>query len=222
MRLWGPGATPRPPPPHPPPPGETPAAPAPGAPAPPRRLRIGRDADRAGHVRRPAVPGLHEPVVVTGGKEEDGLAGRGLDDRGDVAHDQRSARQASEVDRLQMREQRVVALDREDRLPRLDAVALVERMDDEVAPAVLPAAVSRPPARALPEHRDRLVDAAEDRLLLLEHLHQDARVTPLLDEELLREVEVLIRVIAVADALHRQAEDGRLQALLHDAHAVIL
>ena len=48
--------------------------------APPGRLRVGRHADRPGDVRGPAVAGLHEPVVVAGGEEEDLLAVRGLDD----------------------------------------------------------------------------------------------------------------------------------------------
>jgi hypothetical protein len=160
-------------------------------------------------------------VVVAGGKEEDGLAARGIHDRLDVAHDQRAPRHAAQVDRLQMREQPVVALDGQHGLVRSDGVALVQGVDDELLPAVLPAAVDVAP-RALLEDGDGLVDAAEDRLLLLEDLHQDARVAPLLDEELLGEVEVLVGVVAVADPLDRQAEDGRLQALLHDAHGVIL
>ena len=75
------------------------------APAPPRRLRVGRDADRAGHVGGPTVAGLHEPVVMAGREEEDGLAVRRLDHGLDVAHDQRAPRHATQVDRFQMREQ---------------------------------------------------------------------------------------------------------------------
>ena len=127
--------------------------------APPRRLRVGRDADRPGDVRRPAVAGLHQPVVVAGGEVQDRLAPRGLDDLADVAHDQRAPRQAAEVDRLEVGEERVVALDRHHRLPRRDLVALVERADLERRPSRLtqrPSAAAA--ARALLEHRDRLVD----------------------------------------------------------------
>ena len=100
--------------------------------APPRRLRVGRDADRARDVRGPAVAGLHEPVVVARREEQDRLAARRLDDVADVAHDQRAAREAAEEDRLEVGEQRVVALDRQDRLVRRDRVALVERGDLEL------------------------------------------------------------------------------------------
>ena len=44
--------------------------------APPRRLRVGRHADRARHVRGPAVARLHEPVVVARREEQDLLAAR--------------------------------------------------------------------------------------------------------------------------------------------------
>ena len=88
------------------------------APAPPRGLRVGRDADRAGHVRGPAVAGLHEPVVVASREVEDRFAAGRAHHRGDVAHDQRPPRQRAEIDGLQVREQAVVALDRHHRLPR--------------------------------------------------------------------------------------------------------
>ena len=72
---------------------------------------------------------------------------------------------------------------------------------------------------ALLEHGDRLVDAAEDRLLLLEDLHEDARVVALEIEQVARQVEVLVGVVALAHALDGQAErpvEGQAR------HAVIL
>jgi hypothetical protein len=67
-------------------------------------------------------------------------------------------------------------------------------------------------AGALLEDRDRLVDAAEDRVLALEDLHEDAGPAPRVLEQLLGVVEVRVGVVAVADALHRQAEHVRRQA----------
>ena len=121
-----------------------------------------------------------------------------------------------------MCEQRVVALDRHDGLVRGDLVALVQGADHERVPAVLPVAVGQAAAGAPLEDRDRLVDAAEDRLLLLEDLHQHVRVAALFDEQIAGEVEVLVGVVAVAHPLHREAEDRGIEALLDDAHAVIL
>src|SRR3954469_15338342 len=198
---------------------ETPIAPATRA-AQPSPVRTSQRSWRAGK-KRGGVGG-QERVVGAGGKEEDGLAGRGPHDRRHVAHDERSAGQAPEVHRLQMREQRVVALDRHHGLERRDLVALVQRVDGQLVPPVLPRAVGPAPSGALLEDREGLVDPAEDRLLLLEDLHEHARVAVLGEEELAREVEVLVGVVAVADPVDRKAEDGGFQALLNDAHGVIL
>ena len=119
----------------------------------------------------------------------------------DVAHDQRAAGQAAEVDGLEMGEQRVVALDREHGLHRRDLVALVERVHLERVPV----------AAAELEDRDRLVDPAQHRLALLEHLHRHARVAVALLEQAAREVEVGVRVVAGRDALGGEAKDARIQ-----------
>ena len=181
--------------------------------APPRRLGVGRHADRSGHVRRPAVAGLDEPVVVAGGEVQDRLAAGGLDHLVHVAHDERAAREAAEIDGLQVGEQAVVALDRQHGLPRRDRVALVQRADLELLEAVDPAAVGAAAAGRLLEHRDRLVDPAEHRLPALEHLHQHVRVAVVGLEQRLRVVEVGVGVVAVADLLDRQAEGRRGEPL---------
>src|SRR3954451_3766288 len=189
------------------------------APTPPRRLRVRRDADRAGDVRRPAVAGLDEPVVVASGEVDDRLAAGGVDDLAHVAHAQRAASQAAEIDRLEVGEQRVVALDRHHRLEGLDLVALVQGGDLELIPAVLPRPVGPAPARALAHHGDRLVDAAEDRRLALEDLHQHARVAVVELERRLGVVEVDVGVVALPDLLDREAEArGGEPLALGDAH----
>ena len=192
------------------------------APAPPGGLRVRADADRARHVGGPAVPGLHEPVVVARGEEEDLLAPRGPDHGVHVAHDEGASGQAAEVDRLQVREQRIVARDRHDRLVRLDAVALVQRPDLELVPGrrALPAGRAAP--GALLQDRDRLVDAAQDRALLLEDLHEDLRTAALRLEQVARQVEVLVGVVAGPELVHREAEDAGVQAVAHGRHRRIV
>ncbi len=179
-------------------------------PAPPRGLRIGGDADRAGDMGGPAVAGLHQPVVVAGGEVEDVLAPGGLHDLGDVAHDQRAARQRAEVDRLEVREQAVVALDRHHRLAGRDRIALVQGVDDELVPSWDPLPVAFVTGAGL-EHRDRLIDPAEDRILLLEDLHRHPRMLVLGLQQLLGVDEVRVGVVAGSDPLHREAEDVRVQ-----------
>ena len=119
--------------------------------APPGGLRVGRDADRAGDVGRVAVARLHAVVVVARREEEDRLPARRLDDAADVGRDQRPAGEHAQVARLQVGEERVVALDRHHRLPRRDLVAVVERVHGQLVPVV----------GAELEDRDRLVHPAE-------------------------------------------------------------
>ena len=180
--------------------------------APPGGLGVGRDADRAGDVRRPAVAGLDEPVVVAGGEEHDVLAAGGVDDGPDVAHDQRAAGHAAEVDGLEVRELGVVALDRHDGLARLDPVALVEGVDDEVVPRRHPHAVGADVPGADLQDRDRLVHPTEQRLLLLEDLHQDPRMPVLGLQQLLGRPEVRVAVVPRAQPADRQLEGGRVES----------
>ena len=112
---------------------------------------------------------------------------RSLEHPHGVRGDQRPPCEHAEVERLEMREERVVAFDRHHRLPGLDAVAVVERVDGQSLPVV----------RTELEDGDRLVHAAEERMLLLEYLHHHARVPALGLEQLLGEVEVGVGVVAL-------------------------
>jgi hypothetical protein len=135
-------------------------------------------------------------VVVTGRHEDDRLAVRGLEHAGGVRRDQRAPRERPEDDRLEVGEVRVVALDRHHRLPRLDPVAVVKRMDRQPVPVV----------RAELEDRDRLVHPSEHRVLALEELHHDAGAG-VVEERGARVVEVRVAVVAVAHLLDREVED---------------
>ena len=170
--------------------------------APPRRLRVGGDADlgadeRPGDVRGVPVAGLDAVVVVAGRHEDDRLAGGRLEHTGDVGRDQRPPREHAEVDGLEVREQGVVALDRHHRLPRLDPVAVVERVDGQRVPVV----------GAELEDRDRLVHPAEHRVVLLEDLHDDPRVASVGEQRRARVVEVRVRVVALPHLLDGEVED---------------
>jgi hypothetical protein len=89
----------------------------------------------------------------------------------------------------------------------------VQRAHLERVPARLPAAVGAAAACPGLEHGDRLVDAAEHRVLALEDLHHDVRMAALGLQQPLRVIEVGVRVVAVADALLGQAEDAGREAL---------
>ena len=174
--------------------------------APPRRLRVGGDADlRAEHgscdVRGVAVARLDAVVVVPRGHEDDRLAVRRLDDASRVRRDQRTAGERPEDDRLEVGERRVVALDRHHGLPRLEAVAVAERVDGQAGPVV----------RAELEDRERLVHAAEHRLLALEDLHDDPRMAAVVEQRGAGVVEVRVAVVAVSHLLDREVEDRRVE-----------
>ena len=169
--------------------------------APPGGLRVGGDADlaaadRAGDVRGVAVAGLHAMVVVTGGHEDDRLAVRGAEHPLGVGRDQCAPREDAEIDGLEMGEEGVVALDRHHRLPRLDRVAVVERVDLERVPVV----------GAELEHRDRLVHPAEHGGVALEDLHHDARVATVGEQRRAGVVEVRVGVVALPHLL-----DGKIE-----------
>src|SRR5580765_5823030 len=89
--------------------------------APPGRLLVRGHTDRRAddltrHIGRVAVSGLDAMMIVARGHEDDLLAPRRLEHTDDVRRDQRPAREHSEVRGLEMREERVVALDVHHRL----------------------------------------------------------------------------------------------------------
>ncbi len=110
-----------------------------------------------------------------------------------------------------MREQAVVPLDRHHRLPRRDRVALVQRVHLELIPPRHPATVRAEAAGGELQDRDRLVDPAQQRLLLLEDLQHHPRVVVDILEQPLGVDEVRVRVIALAQPLDWQPEDVGLE-----------
>ncbi len=116
-----------------------------------------------------------------------------------------------------MREEAVVALDGQDRLPRRRLVAVAQGVHDQPVPAGLPApavAVPRVAPGAQTQRRQRLVHAAEHGVLaLLEDLHGDARVQVLLQQDLAGAVEVGVGVVPLADGVYGEGEEVRREAL---------
>ena len=109
--------------------------------APPRRLLVRRHAhfradDLPGDVGGVPVARLDPVMVVARRHEDDRLAVRRLEHSHDVRGDQRPPGQHAQVDGLQVGEERVVALDRQDRLVGLDGVSVVKGVDGERVPVV--------------------------------------------------------------------------------------
>ena len=159
---------------------------------------------------RVAVAGLDAVVVVTRREEEDRLAAGRLDNPPDVRGDERAAGEHAQVAGLQVGEERVVPLDRHHRLPRGHIVAVVERVHRQLVPVV----------GAELEDGDRLVHPAEHRVLLLEDLHDHARVPPVPEQRLAGVVEVDVRVVALPHLLDRELEDLRREAFALDLEFV--
>ena len=157
-----------------------------------------------GDVGGVAVAGLHAVMVVSRRHEDDRLPVRGAEHALRVGRDQGAPREDAEVHGLEVGEQRVVALDRHHRLPRLDRVPVVEREDVEGIPVV----------RAELEDRDRLVHPAEHRRAALEHLHHDVRVAAVCEQRGARVVEVGVRVVALPHLLDREVEHARIEPLV--------
>jgi hypothetical protein len=76
--------------------------------------------DLARDVGRVAVARLDAVMVMSCRHEDDRLAVRGLEHAHDVGRDQSAPSESAEVDRLEVREAGVVALDRQHRLVRLE------------------------------------------------------------------------------------------------------
>ena len=177
--------------------------------APPGCLGVRGDADRrpddlAGHVRGVAVARLDAVMIVPGGHEDDRLAVRSLEHAHHVRRDQRSAREHAEVERLQLRERGVVPLNRQHRFVRLNAVTVVEGVDGQIVPV----------RGAELEDRDRLVDATEMSMALLEDLHHDARPAAIFEQRRPGVIEVRVGVVALPHLLDGELEDLGRQPLL--------
>ena len=109
----------------------------------------------------------------------------------------------AEVDGLEVREQRVVALDRQHGLPRLDPVAVVERVDGERVPVVeqsLRTAIASSTPPSIARLRWKTCITTRGRRSSLQ-------------ERLARVVEVRVGVVALPHLLDRELEDlGRKAA----------
>ncbi len=148
-------------------------------------------------------------VVVPRRHEDQRLAVRRLEHVHDVRRDQRAPRERAEVDGLEMGERGVVAVDRQHGLVRLEALAVVERVDLERVE----------PVGAELEDGDRLVHAAQIRVALLEDLHQHLRVAAVSQQRRTRVVEVGVGVPARAHLLDREVEDARVEPRASRDHA---
>jgi len=147
------------------------------------------------------VAGLHQPVVVPRGEEHHLLGPRGVDDATRVGPDLGAPGEHAQVERLQVGERVVRPLDEEHRLPRLDLVAVIQGVHLELVPL----------GGAQLEDGDRLVDAAEKGVRFAEHLHGHAGAMAVLEEQLPRSDEVLIRVVPLPHALDGEVEDRGME-----------
>src|SRR5205807_1162614 len=103
----------------------------------------------------------------------------------------------AEIQRFQVGERVVRSFDEEHRLPRLDFVPVVQGGDLELAPV----------HAAQLEDRDGLIDAAEERVRLAEHLHRHTGPVVVLEEQIARAHEVLVGVVALPHPLDGEVED---------------
>ena len=176
--------------------------------APPRCLGIGAHADGAGHVRGPAITGLHLPVIESGGEVQDGLAVGGLNHGAHVAADQRAPAQYTQHQGLKVCKQRVVALNAQHRFPRGDLVAVKEGLHLNGVTRGLPSVGGAVPCTERHDG-DGLINPAQHRVLALEHLHQHPRVVVVGLQHLACKREVGVAVVPVAHALNGQLKCGR-------------
>ena len=106
---------------------------------------------RAADVRAEAVAGLEQRWSSRAPKKYTGLGRAASTSVRRFVHSRVRRASGAEEQRLEMREARVVALDGHHRVPRLEPIALVQRVHLERGEVVA----------AQLEQRDRLVDAAE-------------------------------------------------------------
>src|SRR5437762_1241654 len=191
--------------------------------APPLALLVGGHRDRAADVRGVAGTGLRLVTLVARAEHDHRLPVGGGDDLAGVRRDARALGQGSQVERLEVRERRVLALDVHHRLAGLRDLPVVERAHLQILPAGLP-------------QRGELVrdleDLARDRLVVLPRLpgqREPARIEPALGVEVAREYSLRAFALAVpagADMQERKdlvgADDHRIGMLLEDLHRDVL
>src|SRR5687768_12356742 len=120
-------------------------------------------------------------TLVTRAEHDHWLAVRGGNDLARIRRHARALGQRAEIERLEMRERRVLALDVHHRLARLRDLAVVQRAYVQVRPARLPESG---------ELVRELEDFARDRLVVLPRLSREGeppRVQPTLGLEVTRE-----------------------------------
>src|SRR5438309_5778743 len=160
--------------------------------APPLTLLVGGHRDRTADVGSVARAGLRLVTLVARAEHDDRLAVGGGDDLAGVRRDARALGQRSEVERLEVRERRVLALDAHDRLARLRDPTVAEGAHLQILPAGPPQ-----PGELL---RD-LEDLARDRLVVLPRLprqREPARIQPALGVEVTAEHSLRAFALAVA------------------------
>ncbi len=162
-------------------------------------------------------------TLVARAEHDHRLAVGGGDNFAGVRRHARALGQRSQVERLEVRERCVLALDMHDRLAGLRDLPVVERAHLQILKAGLP-------------QRGELVrdleDLARDRLVVLPGLprqREPARIEPALGVEVAREHPLRAFALAVAAGAHVQerkdlvgADDHRIGVLLEDLHRDVL
>ena len=115
-------------------------------------------------------------MIVAGREEHDLFRLRGFDHLPGVGADARAPREHAEIERFEHREGVVRPLDEQHRLPGLDFVSIIERVDDQLIP----------PLGAEFQNRNRFIDAAEIGVGFAEHLHRHPRAMPVFAQEFAR------------------------------------
>ncbi|GAC1651886.1 MAG: hypothetical protein NVS4B3_13310 [Gemmatimonadaceae bacterium] len=154
-------------------------------------------------VRGPPVPGLHGPVILSGGEVEHALGAGRVDDLPGIGGDPGAAGEASQEQGLERRKVVIYALDRHHGVPRFDAVAFIERVDSEGTPVV----------GALFEDGDGLVDAAQHCLALAADLQRHPRGVAVGAQHVAGADEILVAERPGPHLIDRDSEEGWIEAL---------
>ena len=170
---------------------------------PPRRLSIGGDTNGAGNVRGIAIAGLHQPVIVSRGKEHDFLGTCCFHDESRVGTHASTPRQHADIQRFEMCERIVRPFDRQHSFPGRGLVSIEQRVHHEIVPGM----------RAELENRDRFVDPPQERVRLGEDLHEHLGSMTIGEQDFAGPDEVFVRVVARLHLVHRQVKNRRIEPL---------